>query len=176
MNANELLNKNNPTVTITVKNMGDITLELFPQVAPNTVNNFIKYIEKNYYDNLIFHRVIPNFMIQGGWGKNIFPPIKGEFKQNGFDNQLVHTKGVISMARTMDKNSQTAQFFIMHKDSPHLDGAYAAFGVLTSGYEIVDKIARVPRDQMDKPKEDIVIEKVTLSLNGYTPEEPIYFI
>lgn len=161
MNYRNYLGPDNPVVTITVKNYGSITLELFYQVAPNTVNNFISLIEKNYYTNLIFHRIIPGFMIQGGAGDEI-KTIVGEFSRNGHENPLMHTRGVISMARTNDPNSASSQFFIMHKDAPHLDGSYAAFGGVTHGLEVIDKIAEQPRDVKDRPYEDIVIEKIVI--------------
>lgn len=176
MNAQEILNQSNPEVIITVKDLGDIRIQLFPEVAKNTVDNFIKYVQNNYYDNLIFHRVIKGFMIQGGWGKDMFPPIKGEFLSNGFKNPLKHTKGVLSMARTMNPNSQTAQFFIMHENSPHLDNEYAAFGVVTSGIEVVNQIAEMPVDRSDRPRVDVMIESVKLVLNDYKASEPVYFI
>lgn len=168
------LNEKNPVVTISVKNVGAIKLQLFPELAPNTVANFIKYVNLKYYDGLIFHRVIQNFMIQGGWGKDLFPPIRGEFSQNGFDNPILHEPGVISMARTQDKNSQTAQFFIMHKASPHLDGAYAAFGQVVKGFNHVDLIAAIETDQRDRPLKDVVIESISVDLKSYQPVDPIY--
>ncbi len=133
--------------------------ELYPEIAPKTVENFVKLVNQKFYDGLIFHRVIPGFMIQGGdpqgtgmgGSKETIP---GEFNQNGFNNPLKHTRGVLSMARTMAPNSASSQFFIMHADYPYLDGQYAAFGKLTSGLEEVDKIANTPRDGRDKPKED----------------------
>ena len=135
----------NPVVTITMENGGVIKAELYPEVAPISVNNFISLINKKFYDGLIFHRVIKGFMIQGGCpdGNGMGGPgysIKGEFAQNGIPNDLKHTEGVLSMARAMNPNSAGSQFFIMHKTSPHLDGSYAAFGWVTSGIEIVDKI------------------------------------
>lgn len=176
MNANQFLNDKNPRVLIEVEHLGVMTVELFPEVAKNTVDNFLKYVNNHYYDGLIFHRVISGFMIQGGWGKNIFPPIKGEFGSNGFKNPLKHTRGVISMARTMNKNSQTSQFFIMHADSPHLDNEYAAFGVLVDGFNVLDEIAQMPTDHMDQPRFEVKILSVTAQLNGYEPSEPEYFL
>ncbi len=161
MNYRNYLGPNNPVVTIKVKDYGTITLELFYQVAPNTVSNFISLIKKNYYTNLIFHRIIPGFMIQGGSGEDV-KPIVGEFSRNGHENPLMHTRGVISMARTNDPNSASSQFFIMHQDAPHLDGSYAAFGGVTLGLEVVDKIAAEPRDVRDRPYKDIVIESMTV--------------
>lgn len=167
MNYKNYLNQENPVVTIKVKDAGSITLELFLEIAPKTVRNFIALIEKNYYENLIFHRIIPGFMIQGGSGANA-NSIVGEFSQNGHENPLKHTRGVISMARTNDPNSASSQFFIMHQDSPHLDGAYAAFGAVTEGIEVVDKIVSASKDVRDRPYNDIVIEKMTVDLKGKT--------
>jgi peptidyl-prolyl cis-trans isomerase B (cyclophilin B) len=152
------LNENNPKLALQIKDFGLIELQLFPEVAPQTVKNFLSLIAENYFEGLTFHRVIKGFMIQGGWGKKDLTPIKGEFKQNGFDNPLIHSRGVISMARTSDPNSASSQFFIMHKDSPHLDGAYAAFGAVTKGIEIVDKIALCPTNYQDQPNQKVVIE------------------
>ena len=153
----------NPVVTITMENGGVMKAELYPEIAPNTVNNFISLINHNFYDGLIFHRVIPGFMIQGGCplGTGTGGPgyeIDGEFAMNGFkQNNLKHTAGVLSMARTMDPNSAGSQFFIMHHDSPHLDGSYAAFGKLTEGMDVVNQIAGMPTSFNDKPVEDQVI-------------------
>ena len=141
--------------------------ELYPEIAPIKVKNFVGLIEKNFYDGLIFHRVIPGFMIQGG-GMNAVremkhcPSIIGEFASNGIENNLLHTPGVLSMARTMVKNSASSQFFIMHETSPHLDGDYAAFGKITEGLEVVDEIARVQRDRMDCPIVPVVIKTMRL--------------
>lgn len=162
----------NPVATLNVKDMGAITIELFPEVAPNTVHNFIALANRHYYDGLIFHRVIPSFMIQGGWGKEELRPIRGEFRSNGFVNDLRHTRGVISMARTNDPNSQTSQFFIMHQNAPHLDGQYAAFGIVVSGIEIVDQIVNKPRDPRDRPYDDVIIESLTVDLKGQVYPEP----
>ena len=158
----------NPIVTITMKNGGVIKCELYPEIAPESVNNFISLINKHFYDGLIFHRVIKGFMIQGGCpnGNGMGGPgytIKGEFSQNGFTNNFKHTKGVLSMARAMDPNSAGSQFFIMHQDAPHLDGQYAAFGRVVEGMDIVDEIASVPTDFRDRPKIDMVIKSVTLA-------------
>ena len=167
----------NPIVTITM-NTGDvIKAELYPEIAPNTVNNFISLINKGYYDGLIFHRVIKGFMIQGGCpdGTGTGGPgysIKGEFSQNGFVNDLKHDAGVLSMARTMIPDSAGSQFFIMHKRSPHLDGAYAAFGKVTEGLDIVDRIANTKTDYSDKPLEPQVMEKVTVETFGEAYPEP----
>ena len=151
---------------------GDILkAELFPDIAPNTVNNFISLIQKGFYDGVIFHRVIEGFMLQGGdpQGTGMGGPdycIKGEFTQNGFENNLAHDPGVLSMARTMAPDSAGSQFFIMHKKSPHLDGLYAAFGKITEGMDIVDKIASVPTDSNDRPMETQRMKKVTVDTFG----------
>jgi peptidyl-prolyl cis-trans isomerase B (cyclophilin B) len=175
MNYRNYLHKDNPIVTITVKNLGKITLELFYQVAPNTVSNFISLIKKDFYTNLIFHRIIPGFMIQGGQGEKV-KSIVGEFSQNGHENPLNHTRGVISMARTNDPNSASSQFFIMHQDSNHLDGAYAAFGGVTSGIEVVDLIVNQPRDIRDRPYDDIVIEKIEVDAKGKVYPKPELYL
>ncbi|MBN2300447.1 MAG: peptidylprolyl isomerase [Acholeplasmataceae bacterium] len=173
MNYQIFRDEKNPVVTLKVKNYGTITIELFPRVAPNTVNNFIHHIQNNYYEGLIFHRIIPGFMIQGGGGSSV-KPIRGEFTLNGFENPLMHTRGVISMARTSNPNSQTTQFFIMHQNAPHLDRQYASFGVVTSGIEVVDSIAAAKRDVSDRPYEDIIIESMTVDLKGQTYDAPIF--
>lgn len=175
MNYIEYLDPNNPTVTFSIRDYGLIQVELFPSVAPNTVSNFIHLVESNYYQNLTFHRIIPGFMIQGGGGDSELKPIKGEFAANGFENPLQHTRGVISMARTSDPNSQTSQFFIMHKDAPHLDRNYAAFGAVTAGIEVVDLIVRQSRDLRDKPFEDIVIESVSIDKKDKEFPQPVYY-
>ena len=152
-------------VVIEMENGGKIELELYPEVAPKTVANFTKLVSEGFYDGLIFHRVIPGFMIQGGdpqgngmgGAKN---KIVGEFKSNGFNNTLKHTRGVISMARSYDPNSASSQFFIMHADAPHLDGQYAAFGKVVSGMEVVDEIASIPTDYSDRPKIAMRMKKV----------------
>ena len=167
----------NPIVTIEMENGDIMKAELYPEIAPNTVNNFISLIKKGYYDGVIFHRVIPGFMIQGGDpdGTGMGGPgysIKGEFSQNGFKNDLKHTPGVLSMARTMIPDSAGSQFFIMHETSPHLDGAYAAFGKLTEGLEVVDKIARVKTDYSDRPMEEQKMAKVTVETFGVDYPEP----
>jgi peptidyl-prolyl cis-trans isomerase B (cyclophilin B) len=167
----------NPVVTITM-NTGDvIKAELYPDTAPNTVNNFISLINKGYYDGLTFHRVIKGFMIQGGCpeGTGTGGPgycIKGEFSQNGFKNDLKHQAGVLSMARTMIPDSAGSQFFIMHKNSPHLDGAYAAFGKVTEGLDVVDRIACCETDFSDKPTEPQIMAKVTVDTFGESYPEP----
>lgn len=167
----------NPIVTITMENGDVIKAELYPDVAPISVNNFISLINKNYYDGLIFHRVIKGFMIQGGCpnGNGMGGPgysIKGEFSQNGVTNNLLHTAGVLSMARSMMPNSAGSQFFIMHKDAPHLDGAYAAFGKVTEGMDIVDKIATTATDYTDRPMEDQRIKSMTVDTFGVEYPEP----
>ena len=167
----------NPIVTIEMENGDIMKAELYPETAPNTVNNFISLINKGYYDGVIFHRVIPGFMIQGGDpdGTGMGGPgysIKGEFTQNGFKNDLKHTPGVLSMARTMIPDSAGSQFFIMHETSPHLDGAYAAFGKLIEGFEIVDKIAHVNTDYSDRPMEEQKMAKVTVETFGVDYPEP----
>ena len=167
----------NPIVTITMENGDVMKAELYPEVAPNTVNNFISLIKKGYYDGLIFHRVINGFMIQGGCpdGTGMGGPgysIKGEFSQNGFTNELKHTPGVLSMARTMMPNSAVSQFFIMHKNSPHLDGAYAAFGQVTEGMDIVNKIAETATDYSDRPLTPQKIKSMTVETFGVDYAEP----
>ncbi len=156
----------NPVITITMENGDVIKAELYPDIAPNTVNNFISLIQKNFYDGLIFHRVINGFMVQGGdpEGSGMGGPgysIKGEFSMNGFSNELKHTEGVLSMARSMAPDSAGSQFFIMHKTSPHLDGSYAAFGKVTEGMEIVNKIAECETDNSDRPLQEQKIRTMT---------------
>ena len=167
----------NPVVTITMKDGGTIKLELYPDVAPISVNNFISLINKKFYDGLIFHRVIRGFMIQGGCpeGTGIGDPgysIKGEFAQNGIENPLKHTAGVLSMARSMDPDSAGSQFFIMHKNAPHLDGGYAAFGKVTEGMDVVNRIAETATDYEDRPLENQVMETVTVETFGVDYPEP----
>lgn len=167
----------NPIVTITMENGGVIKAELYPEIAPNTVNNFIDLINKGFYDGLIFHRVIPGFMIQGGdpEGNGMGGPgysIKGEFSRNGFKNELKHTKGVLSMARTMDPNSAGSQFFIMVADAPHLDGQYASFGKVIEGMEVADEIVNTKTDYSDRPYEDQVMKSMTVETFGETYSEP----
>ena len=167
----------NPIVTITMENGDVMKAELYPEIAPNTVNNFISLIKKGYYDGIIFHRVIRGFMIQGGCpnGNGMGGPgysIRGEFTQNGFANPLKHDAGVLSMARTMIPNSAGSQFFIMHQPAPHLDGAYAAFGKITEGMDVVDKIAAVPTNRMDAPVIPQRIASMTVELFGETYPEP----
>lgn len=161
----------NPIVTIEMENGDIMKAELYPEIAPNTVNNFISLIRKGFYDGIIFHRVIEGFMLQGGDpdGTGTGGPdysIRGEFTQNGFENNLAHDPGVLSMARTMAPDSAGSQFFIMHKKSPHLDGAYAAFGKITEGMDIVNKIAEVPTDYNDRPMETQRMKTVTVDTFG----------
>ena len=167
----------NPIITFEMENGDIMKAELYPQVAPNTVNNFISLVNKGFYDGLIFHRVINGFMIQGGdpEGTGMGGPgygIKGEFAQNGFANDLKHTAGVLSMARSMMPNSAGSQFFIMHKDAPHLDGAYAAFGKIIEGMDVVNKIAEVATDYSDRPMEDQRMKNVTIETFGVDYDEP----
>ena len=167
----------NPIATFEMKDGDVFHVELYPEIAPNTVNNFISLANKGFYDGLCFHRVIEGFMIQGGdpKGNGTGGPgyaIRGEFTKNGFKNDLKHKRGVISMARSMMPNSAGSQFFIMHKDSPHLDGQYASFGAVISGMEVVDKIACVNVDYNDRPLCDQIIKKVTVDTCGVEYEEP----
>ena len=167
----------NPVVTITMENGDVMKAELYPETAPNTVNNFIRLIKKGFYDGLIFHRVISGFMIQGGCpeGMGTGGPgykIKGEFSQNGFANDLTHDPGVLSMARAMSPDSAGSQFFIMHKKAPHLDGAYAAFGRIIEGMDIVDKIADVRTDYSDRPMKEQKIQSMTVDTFGVDYPEP----
>lgn len=167
----------NPVVTIEMEDGRVMKAELYPQIAPNTVNNFISLVKKGFYDGVIFHRVISGFMLQGGDpdGTGMGGPgysIKGEFTQNGFVNDLKHTPGVLSMARTMMPNSAGSQFFIMHKAAPHLDGAYAAFGKITEGMDVVNAIAAVPTNYSDRPLETQRMKKVTVETFGIEYPEP----
>ena len=167
----------NPIVTIEMENGDIMKAELYPEIAPNTVNNFISLVKKGYYDGIIFHRVIRGFMIQGGdpQGTGVGGPgysIKGEFSGNGFKNDLKHTPGVLSMARTMMPDTAGSQFFIMHETSPHLDGQYAGFGKVIEGLDVVNKIAAVATDYMDKPLEPQVMKKVTVDTFGVDYPEP----
>ncbi|OUP00173.1 peptidylprolyl isomerase [Drancourtella sp. An210] len=167
----------NPVVTFEMENGDIIKAELYPEIAPNTVRNFVSLVQKGFYDGLIFHRVIRGFMIQGGCpdGTGMGGPgytIKGEFSQNGFQNNLKHTPGVLSMARAMHPDSAGSQFFIMHETSPHLDGAYAAFGQVTEGMEVVNKIAETATDYSDRPLETQRMKKVTVDTFGETYPEP----
>lgn len=167
----------NPVVTFEMANGDIIKAELYPEIAPNTVKNFVSLINKGFYDGLIFHRVIRGFMIQGGCpeGTGMGGPgysIKGEFARNGFVNELKHEPGVLSMARAMSPNSAGSQFFIMHQTSPHLDGDYAAFGKVTEGMDVVNAIAETATDYMDRLFEDVVMKKVTVETFGVEYEEP----
>ena len=167
----------NPVVTIEMMNGDTIKAELYPEIAPNTVNNFISLVKKGFYDGLIFHRVISGFMIQGGCpdGTGMGGPgycIKGEFLQNGFPNSLNHTEGVLSMARAMSPNSAGSQFFIMHKDAPYLNGEYAAFGQVIEGMENVNKIADVRTDYSDRPMKEQKIKAMTVETFGEEYPEP----
>ena len=160
-----------PVITIEMEDGEVIKAELYPNIAPNTVNNFIALAKSGFYDGLIFHRVIPGFMIQGGCplGEGYGNPgyaIRGEFSANGFENNLQHDAGVLSMARSGNPNSAGSQFFIMHEASPHLDGQYAAFGQVTEGQDVVDKIAATPRNHADKPNTDQKIKRVTVDTRG----------
>lgn len=177
MNKGEYTMAQNPIVTIEMENGDIIKAELYPEIAPNTVKNFISLVKKGYYDGLIFHRVINGFMIQGGCpdGTGMGGPgysIKGEFAQNGFANDLKHTEGVLSMARSMMPDSAGSQFFIMHKNAPHLDGAYAAFGKVIEGQDIVNKIATTQTDYSDRPLKKQIMKKVTVDTFGVNYEEP----
>ena len=168
----------NPIITITMEDGGVMKAELYPEYAPNTVNNFLSLAASGFYNGLIFHRVIPGFMIQGGdpEGSGMGGPgysIKGEFRRNGFKaNTLKHTAGVLSMARAMNPNSAGSQFFIMHKNAPHLDGDYAAFGKVIEGMDVVDRIASVQTDYSDRPMEDQVIRSMTVETFGENYPEP----
>ena len=167
----------NPIVTITMANGDVMKAELYPEIAPNTVNNFISLVKKGFYDGLIFHRVISGFMIQGGdpQGTGMGGPgycIKGEFKLNGVKNNLSHKRGVLSMARAMHPDSAGSQFFIMHKAAPHLDGAYAAFGKITEGMDVVNKIADTDTDYSDRPLDEQKIQSMTVETFGVDYPEP----
>ncbi len=169
--------KKNPIVTITMANDDVIRAELYPEIAPNTVNNFISLVQQGFYDELIFHRVINGFMIQGGCpnGTGMGGPgysIKGEFSINGFENDLKHTPGVLSMARSQAPNSAGSQFFIMHKNAPHLDGSYAAFGKVTEGMDVVDAIAQTDTDAMDRPINPQTIKCIVVDTHGEEYPEP----
>ncbi len=167
----------NPIVKFELENGKTIEVELYPEVAPNTVNNFISLVRSGYYNGLTFHRVIKGFMIQGGCpdGTGMGNPgysIRGEFTSNGFKNELKHTSGVISMARSQMANSAGSQFFIMHKNSPHLDGMYAGFGKVVNGLDVVDEIAEVATDYMDKPSTPQIMKEVTVETFGVEYPEP----
>ncbi len=167
----------NPVVTITMNDGSVMKAELYPEIAPNTVNNFISLVKKGFYNGTIFHRIIAGFMIQGGdpTGTGMGGPgysINGEFAMAGFDNNLRHTKGVLSMARAMNPHSAGSQFFIMHADAPHLDGQYAAFGKITEGLDVVDRIASVATDYSDRPLEEQMMKEVTVDTFGVDYPEP----
>ncbi len=169
----------NPIVTMNIADYGTVTLELYPDKAPNTVNNFVKLVNEGFYDGLTFHRIVEGFMIQGGdpQGTGVGGPgyaIAGEFESNGYANDLMHTKGVISMARSMDKNSAGSQFFIMAADSPSLDGQYAAFGQVIEGIEIIEQLDKVPVNG-ETPVDTVVIESVTVDTNGETPIDVVVY-
>lgn len=168
----------NPIVKFEMNDGSIFEAELYPEIAPNTVNNFISLVKKGFYDGLIFHRVIKGFMIQGGdpQGTGMGGPgysIKGEFTNNGFTNDLKHTPGVLSMARAMDPDSAGSQFFIMHETSPHLDGSYAAFGKVVNGLDVINTIADVRTDWNDRPMEDQIIKTVTVDTFGVEYDEPV---
>ena len=168
----------NPIVKFEMNDGSIFEAELYPDIAPNTVNNFISLVKKGFYDGLIFHRVIKGFMIQGGdpQGTGMGGPgysIKGEFSNNGFTNDLEHTPGVLSMARAMDPDSAGSQFFIMHETSPHLDGYYAAFGKVVNGLDVINTIADVRTDWNDRPMEDQIIKSVTVDTFGVEYDEPV---
>lgn len=168
----------NPIVKFEMNDGSIFEAELYPDIAPNTVNNFISLVKKGFYDGLIFHRVIKGFMIQGGdpQGTGMGGPgysIKGEFSNNGFTNDLKHTPGVLSMARAMDPDSAGSQFFIMHETSPHLDGSYAAFGKVINGLDVINTIADVRTDWNDSPMEDQMIKSVTVDTFGVEYDEPV---
>lgn len=172
--------KKNPIVTIEMENGDIMKAELYPEIAPNTVNNFISLINKGFYNGLCFHRVIKGFMLQGGCpdGSGMGGPgysIKGEFSHNGFKNDLKHSAGVLSMARTMDPNSAGSQFFIMHENAPHLDNQYAAFGKIIEGMDIVNKIANEKTDYQDRPRNPQVMKKVEVELFGETYPDVIKY-
>jgi len=169
------LNDENPVITIKVKDYGIITAQLFPDVAPNTVNNFIDYILDDQFSDSSFHRIIKDFMVQGGMVKDSKLPIRGEFTSNGFLNNLKHTYGVLSMARTSDKNSATSQFFMMTSTSPHLDGAYASFGGIISGFTILNQIESLSTNSNDAPLTKVVIESIEVDLKNYEPSPVIYY-
>lgn len=176
----EKMENKNPQVTFNMQNGKTMVAELYPEIAPNTVNNFLALASSGFYNGVIFHRVIEGFMIQGGdpKGNGTGGPgytIRGEFSKNGFKNDLKHKRGVISMARSMMPNSAGSQFFIMHADAPHLDGQYAAFGQVIDGMDVIDKIAEVNVDYNDKPLRDQVIKSVTVDTNGVEYEEPEHY-
>lgn len=163
----EYLKETNPLVEIKVKDFGVIKLELFVEEVKLTADNFLSYVIENEYNGSSFHRIIKNFMIQGGIVKNTKSPIKGEFNSNGVTNNIKHYRGIISMARTMDPNSATSQFFIVDKTSPHLNNEYAAFGGLVEGFDVLDNIASVKTNFADAPLKEVIIEYIIVDLRGY---------
>ena len=170
----------NPIVTFEMENGKIFRAELYPEIAPNTVNNFISLVNKKFYNGIIFHRVIAGFMIQGGdptgtGSGSAGYSIAGEFKRNGFNNPLKHERGVLSMARTFLPNSACSQFFVMHKNSPHLDGEYAAFGKVIEGLDVIDEIANTPTDRADRPLTPQKMKEVSVELFGETYPEPTYY-
>ncbi len=170
-------NEEAPIVTMTMEGGGEVIIELYPQLAPNTVNNFISLVQDGFYDGLIFHRVIPGFMIQGGdpegtGGGGPGYSIKGEFESNDFSNKLEHERGVLSMARSQSPDSAGSQFFIIHEDSSHLDGDYAGFGQVIEGMDVIDDIVDVPTGDQDRPEEEQKIKSMTVELEGYEFNEP----
>lgn len=170
-------NEESPIVTMTMEDGVEVIIELYPQIAPNTVNNFISLIQDDFYDGLIFHRIIPGFMIQGGDpdGTGTGGPgysIKGEFESNDFSNKLEHKRGVLSMARSGSPDSAGSQFFIIHEDSQHLDGDYAGFGQVIDGMDVIDEIVSVPTEDQDRPEEDQKIKSMTVDLEGFEFSEP----
>lgn len=167
------MEKTNPVMMIKFEDYDPIVIELYYSDAPNTVKNIISLINQKYYDGAIFHRVIKDFMIQGGAGSGSACKISGEFSENGFTNNIKHVRGAISMARTSDPDSATSQFFIVHKTSSYLDGKYAAFGMLIDGFETLDAIANVETDYTDRPLTEIVIKTITIDLNGQTIDSPV---
>ena len=168
------LDEGNPEIIIEVQGYGKMYAQLFPEVAPNTVANFISYIMNGDFEGSSFHRIIKGFMIQGGIVENTNAPIKGEFSNNGFENNLAHSVGVLSMARTNNPNSATSQFFVMHQNSPHLNYNYAAFGGLVSGFEVLNEIANVKTNYMDAPTEPVVITSIKINLNKYKIVDVVY--
>ena len=168
----------NPIVTMTTESGGVMNVELYPDIAPNTVDNFISLVQKGFYNGVVFHRVINGFMLQGGDpdGTGMGGPgygIKGEFRGNGVKNDLVHERGVISMARSSHPDSAGSQFFLMHRNSPHLDGQYAAFGKMIDGFEELDRIADLPKNRQDRPLTEQKIVSMTVDLGDYVPKEPV---
>ena len=172
------MEKKNPIVTFEINSGKKIVAELYPEIAPNTVNNFVSLVSKGFYNGICFHRVISGFMIQGGdpLGNGTGGPgysIKGEFTSNGFKNNLKHERGVLSMARAMNPNSAGSQFFIMHEDAPYLDGQYAGFGKVIEGIDVVDEIANTQTDYSDRPYDDVIMKKVTVETFGVEYAEPV---